>query len=168
MIKRILGIVSWSYLIVLVLLVLIFVAPRIVGIHPYVVTSGSMIPKYKVGSLIYVKKVPTDNIKIGDTITFYMGDTKVVATHEVYDIDLENKNFYTQGINNKDEEGNILHDALPVSFNKYIGKPIYTIPKLGSLNKAVTSKVGISIITVLTIGILIPSFLIERKEKNEK
>ncbi len=127
-----------------------------------------MYPKYKVGSLIYVKKTNANDIKVGDAITFYMGNTKVVATHEVYDIDKENQNFYTQGINNTDEEGNILHDALPVSFSKYIGKPIYTVPKLGNLNRKITSKAGISIIAILTVGILIPSFLIERKEKNAK
>ncbi len=165
MIKKIFGIITWVVLTIELVLVLIFVAPRLIGLHPYVVTSGSMSPKYKVGSLIYVKKTPVNDIKVGDAITFYMGNTKVVATHEVYSIDKENQQFYTQGINNKDDEGNILHDALPVSFDGYIGKPIYNIPKLGNLNKMITSKIGISIITILTIGILIPSFVIEGKEK---
>lgn len=147
------------------LLVLAFNVPNLFNIKPYIVTSGSMEPEYPVGSLIYVKKSQTSDINIGDVITFYMQSSNIVATHEVYDIDKENKLFKTQGINNLDSDGNIIHDATPVSFNSLIGKPILCIPYLGYMNKYITNKPGLYIVIGLTILVILVSFLLEKQEK---
>ena len=163
----------WNILIILVLiieavLVIMFTAPNLFGIKPFVVTSGSMKPKYEVGSLIYVKKVDANKIKKGDAITFYMSNSNIVATHEVYLIDKENKLFRTYGINNKDENGNIIKDANPVKFNNLIGKPIFTIPYLGYVNRYVTTKPGIYVVILVTFFIIGISFLIDNKKENKK
>ena len=122
-----------------------------------------MLPKYPIGSLIYVQKTEPEEIKEKDVITFYMQNSKVVATHEVYKIDQDKKLFYTQGINNKDNQGNIIHDASPVAFDHLIGTPIYCIPKLGYINKIITTKPwGVILITLILI---IGSFLLEKLEK---
>ncbi len=120
-----------------------------------------MEPLYPVGSLLYVKKTDTDEIKVGDAITFYMDEErKIIATHQVYEIDKENKEFKTQGINNKDEEGNIIHDANPVKFSQVIGKPEKSIKKLGYINRIITTPPWIYLILLFTIFIiLINSFL---------
>ena len=118
-----------------------------------------MEPKYHVGSLIYVKK---------DAITFYMPSSKIVATHEVYEIDNTNKLFKTQGINNLDENGSIIHDATPIPFDNLVGRPILCIPYLGYINKYVTKSPGLYIVIGLTILIIIISFLFEGKEGEEK
>ena len=146
-----------------IILVGLFTVPRIWKITPYVVTSGSMLPKYPIGSLIYVQQELPDKIKEGDVITFYMKNSKVVATHEVYKIDQDKKLFYTQGINNKDDKGKIIHDAEPVAFDHLIGTPIYCVPKLGFINKIITTKPwGVILIT---ITLIIGSFLLEKIEK---
>lgn len=146
-------------------LVVLFCVPKFINIKPYVVSSGSMIPKYQVGSLIYVKKIDPKYLKIGDPITFYMDDDKTVATHEIYKIDIENKLFYTQGINNKDNEGNIIHDAKPVGFSNLIGKPIFCIPYLGFINRIITTSPGINIIIVFTIIVILISYMLDKKQK---
>ena len=79
-----------------------FVIPRAFKVYPYAVTSGSMEPKYKVNSIIYVKKTSPDNIKVGDSITTFHLSEDLIATHEVYKIDKTKKLFYTRGINNKE------------------------------------------------------------------
>ncbi len=127
-----------------------------------------MEPDYPVGSLIYVKKIDYNNIKVGDVITFYMTDSDIVATHEVYEIDEINKQFKTQGINNIDSNGNIIHDANPVSFDNLIGTPIYCIPYLGYINKFITKSPGLYIVIGITLFVVIISFLFEKKEGEEK
>ena len=144
-----------------------FTVPNIFGIKPFVVTSGSMEPKYHVGSLIYVKKMNFNEIKKGDAITFYMSNSNIVATHEVYLIDKENKLFRTYRINNKEENGNIIKDVNPVKFNNLIGKPIFTISYLGYVNRYITKKPGIYIVVFVTLFIVGISFIIDKKEKKE-
>lgn len=108
------SIISTIVLAVLVILLIAFGGVRLFGLTPYMVTSGSMEPEYPVGSLIYVKEVPPEQIDVGDVITFRLTDGQTVATHQVYEADRAQEEFRTQGINNRDSEGNILHDAEPV------------------------------------------------------
>ena len=111
------SIISTIVLAVLVILLIAFGGVRLFGLTPYMVTSGSMEPEYPVGSLIYVKEVPPEQIDVGDVITFRLTDGQTVATHQVYEADRAQEEFRTQGINNRDSEGNILHDAEPVKMN---------------------------------------------------
>lgn len=129
------------------LLVAAFLIPRVFGIQIYMVTSGSMEPEYPVGSLIYVQKADPEDIQTGDTITFIMpGSDNTVATHQVREIDSENGQVYTQGINNRDQDGNILPDAAPVPYSSIIGKPIFCVPVLGYINRFCTTSPGIYVI----------------------
>lgn len=146
-----------------IVLVILFLGPKLFGINTFVVTSGSMEPMYPVGSLIYVKKVNPEEIKVEDTITFYMNNSKIIATHQVYEIDEENEQFKTQGINNKDNKGNIIHDAEPVGFSKLIGKPILCIKYLGYINRFITQAPGIYIVFVATLIIILINYILERK-----
>ena len=130
----------------------------------FVVTSGSMEPLYPTGSLIYVKNIDPEEVVENDTITFYMENSQIIATHQVYEIDKENKNFKTQGINNKDEHGNIIHDATPVQFSSLIGKPVLCIKYLGYINRLITTPPGIYYIIMFTIFIILIYHIIEKKE----
>ena len=146
-----------------IVLVILFLGPKLFGINTFVVTSSSMEPIYPVGSLIYVKKVNPEEIKVEDTITFYMNNSKIIATHQVYEIDEENEQFKTQGINNKDNKGNIIHDAEAVGFSKLIGKPILCIKYLGYINRFITQAPGIYIVFVATLIIILINYILERK-----
>ena len=79
---------GWSIFTTLLLiaaavLVALFALPRLFGMQLYVVTSGSMEPKYPVGSLLYVQEVEPEDLKVGDAITFLMEDSDSAATHEI-------------------------------------------------------------------------------------
>ena len=125
------SIISTIVLAVLVILLIAFGGVRLLGLTPYMVTSGSMEPEYPVGSLIYVKEVPPEQIDVGDVITFRLTDGQTVATHQVYEADRAQEEFRTQGINNRDSDGNILHDAEPVKYTSVLGCPVTVIPYLG-------------------------------------
>jgi len=156
-----------------IILIIVFYVPTIFGLKTYVVTSGSMEPMYPVGSLIYVKNIQFNEVKENDVITFYMEDTDIVATHQVYEIDQVNKNFKTQGINNKDETGEIIKDVLPVKSSSLIGKPIVCIKYLGFVNRFITSQFILPLILILTAILVMIYYFIEKimegkYEKREK
>lgn len=166
--KKVWNAILWFIIIIEVILVILFTVPNLFNIKPYVVTSGSMEPKYKVGSMIYVMRVDPSKIEVGDTITFYMKGSKIVATHEVYEIDRVNQMFRTQGINNFDEDGKIMHDVTPVDYGNVIGKPILCIPYLGYVNNYITRAPGLYIVIGITIFVVFISFLLEKKKVGGK
>lgn len=149
--KKLINMITTVIIFLLVVLLLLLNVTKLFGIMPYAVTSGSMRDLYPVGSLIYVKKVDPQDIVVGDSITFNK-DNNVVATHQVYEIDEVTREFKTQGINNVDTNGQIIHDASPVSFDSLIGKPVFCIPFLGYVNVLLAN--SFAKITVIGIAVV--------------
>lgn len=132
MFKKFLTIIENFIFILLIFLIIAFGGVRLIGYTPYAVTSGSMTPKYPVGSIVYVKDIPPDKLQVGDDISFYLGeDRKTIATHRIGEINRKERYVHTYGINNKDSHGNRINDAAPVGFDYIIGKVRFSIPKLG-------------------------------------
>lgn len=122
--KRIWDIASTTLVVLVVIFAVLLVGVRLFDVQVYSVISGSMEPKYPVGSLIYVKSVDPSEIEVGDVITYVLpNDTP--STHRVVGIDEENQHFYTKGDANKIEDG------APVHFKNLIGTPVFKIPYLG-------------------------------------
>ena len=69
MLKKICGFLSGVLLIVLAVLAGILIIPKVMGYEEMAVLTGSMEPNYPVGSLIFVKEVDPENLKVGDVIT---------------------------------------------------------------------------------------------------
>ena len=136
-----------------VLLAVLLAGVRVVGLTPFAVLSGSMEPSYHVGSLIYVKKAAPENIRVGDPITFVLNEDLLVATHRVIEIDEANQHFYTKG------DANNAPDAAPVHFNNLLGKPVFSIPKLGYVSSMLGTKKGMILAGSLTAIILILVFV---------
>ncbi len=156
--RRIWNVVLTLLLVVTLGLAAAYTGVRLFGLTPYTVTSGSMEPMYPVGSIIYVKKVPPQDVKVGDAITFYL-NRSTVATHQVWAI--EGESFRTQGIANRDGEGNILHDAVPVLFEDLIGKPVACLPYLGFLYEAIRTPAGICALVFVGAGACLASLLMD-------
>lgn len=154
-------------LILALLLVFAFVGAKFIGYTPYVVTSGSMQPLYPVGSIIYVKEVAPEDVQEGDSITFYLGED-TIATHQVWEIDTQERTFRTQGINNLDEDGEMIHDATPVSFDDLIGKPVLCVPIIGTLYGLLRTPVGLCAVAFVAILVLLVSVLTASKEETSK
>ena len=130
---------------------------RIVGFTPYAVLSGSMEPAFHVGSLIYVKSVDPEDIKVGDAITFRLSGEDTAATHRVIEIDRENQCFYTKG------DANETPDASPVPYSSVLGRAVFTVPKLGLFSSWLSSAQGkyaaISGVGLLLLFIILPEIL---------
>ena len=161
----------WNYttglaLSILIILVAVMYVPMIFKIEPLIVLSGSMEPNYPIGSMVFVKPVSSDEIEVGDTITFYVNDETLV-THRVASIDEENKCYVTKG------DANETVDASTVRFSSVIGKPIICIPKIGFFADKINHKSGkilyitaiICLVILMYIGDLIWG---EESEKGKK
>ena len=96
----------------------------------FTVVTASMqdeIPKW---SLILVRHVDLDELKIGDNITF-MRDRTSTVTHKIVDIyeDYENsgaKGYQTKGVNNMEPDNEIVLEE------SIVGKVVFTLPVIGA------------------------------------
>lgn len=91
-------------------------APLVLGYHPVVVLSGSMEPTYHVGSVIYYKAAPFEDINVGDPITFLGAEGGIMVTHRVVEKDESAKAFVTQG------DANGSRDPGRVRYTNVVGK----------------------------------------------
>lgn len=136
-ISKILNLIATLIIVVIVIVCGALVVPKVFGYKMYGILSGSMEPKYPVGSLIYVEPVEPSEIQVGDVITFKMAaESDVVATHRVVAKNDETSSFTTKGDNNQQQ------DSSPVSYERLIGRVVLCIPMLGYIAQFVQSSAG--------------------------
>lgn len=117
--------------------------------NAYVVLSGSMLPNIQIKDIVVTKKVPEEELNIGDIITFISPDTRfggISVTHRIVD------KYYneTAGIYEYKTRGdaNNVTDAVPVPNANILGKVILKIPKLGYLQDIIASKAGLILLVL--------------------
>ncbi len=119
------------------------------GLNAYIISSSSMEPTIKVGSLTLISKF--SKYKTGDIITYKTYKNKVPITHRVIKIfKLNNKYFlYLKGDNNESE------DPYPISQDEIEGKVFLVIPYVGQVKRALTSYKLIGLTIYFPAGIFI-------------
>ena len=153
--KLTLKIISNLIVIIAIILAMLLVGLKFFGFQIYTVVSGSMEPTYHVGSLIYVREVDTNTLKVKDPITFKLGDN-TIATHRIVEIvpneqDSTKYSFRTKGDANEDIDANLVEP------NKVLGKALFTVPYLGYLATYIQSYPGnmVAICTAIALIILV-------------
>ena len=137
----------------------------------FTVASGSMVPKYKIGDVLFSKDVEASKVKVGDAIT-YLGKTGDVAnkviTHEVVKIDKDKDGkyiFHTKGLTNLVEDPIVYEDQL-------YGKVIHKAILLSFVYKVISSPIGFYAFIIIPIMYIIGSEIVasalERKEEELK
>ena len=126
MLNKVLSIITTVVLIVSIIVIVLLGGVRFIGFTPYGVTSGSMEPKYKVGSVVYVRHVEPETLKEGDVITFRISEDEL-ATHRIIRVErtAAGLQFWTKG------DANSISDGSPVAAGNVVGKVYFTIPVLG-------------------------------------
>lgn len=163
--KKIYHILTSLILVILIALAAILFLPKLLGMTPLAVLSGSMEPTYHVGSLIYVKDADPQDVQIGDPITFKISDDTMV-THRVVAIDTEAQTFQTKGDANDNVDGGA------VAYENLVGKPVFTIPYMGYLAVYANTTTGmivmVTVILVILILTFLPDFLMKDDDEEEK
>ena len=130
------------------------------GIVPYVVLSGSMEPTIQTGSLCFVnKKAKYNNIKTNDIIAYKMKDGTLV-THRV--VSITSEGIETQGDKNNTSDG------FSTNPNNFLGKNIFSIPKLGFAIREMQTTTGKIIVVTTAVVILMASFLMDDTKRKSR
>ena len=165
-IKTIWNAATTVLVVIVVLIAVLLVGVRLVGIRPYTVLSGSMEPTYHVGSLIYVKNVDPFELEAGDVIT-YMLDEDTLSTHRIVEVVSDEEDsgvvrFMTKGDANDTVDGSLVH------YKNVVGKPIFSIPKLGYVANYIQNPPGtyiaIAMGAILLLLVFIPDLFDDEEE----
>ncbi len=150
----------------MVILAALLVGSRLFGFHVFSVLSGSMEPTYHVGSVIFVRPTPAEQIQVGQPITFLIDDN-VTATHRVVEIlpgeaDPSELFFRTKG------DANTAADGTPVYWKNVVGVPVYSIPYLGYAVNYVQHPPGLYVAIAAIAVLLLAMFLPEIFRKDDE
>jgi len=121
----------------------------------YVILTGSMEPIIKPGDAVVIRRVPEDEIAVGDVVTYRSTDSSyygILITHRVVNIQEENGNkvYVMKG------DHNPTVDRSSVLSSQVYGKVVMRIPKIGYLKSFLASSYGwIIAVVVPSLGIII-------------
>ncbi|MBE5786374.1 MAG: signal peptidase I [Clostridiales bacterium] len=168
--KKMLKTITTLMVVVAILFAFFISGIRIFGVQVYGVLSGSMEPTYKVGSLIYVKKVDHNSLEVNDVITFRMNGGKTVATHRIVEKVPSETNpneyqFRTKG------DANDHTDSELVGKNNLIGKVVFSVPALGHVAEYIQNPPGIYVailVSALMIGFVFYTDKMTNGKKGEQ
>jgi len=125
-------------LLVIALAVALIVVPKATGSIPLTVLTSSMEPGYPPGTLIIVRPVDPNDLRLGDVITYQMQSGKPgVITHRIIAINsssVGDRTFQLKGDNNSEP------DADEVLAEQVQGRLWYSVPFIGYVNNAVNGK----------------------------
>lgn len=167
--RTIINSITWFLIFIVLVLAILLAGVRLLGFGVYTVLSGSMEPYIHVGSLVYVKEVPLNQmhtIRVGDDITF-MADETTVVTHRVIEVDEDDGvyRFHTKGTNNTNADVN------PVHMNNVIGTVNFTVPYLGYVANFIQNPPGMYIAIafgcVLLLLVFLPDILFPKTKDEE-
>lgn len=152
-ISRILVIIGSVILVASLLATIGLVAPRLFGIMPYTVLTGSMEPAVPVGSLVYVQDASGDSLNKGDIVTFSKaasGDGAATAvTHRVESNNKAKSELTTKG------DANDAADPQAVPYANILGKVVLTVPVVGSFVASLDTWNGKVAMIAIVLGGLI-------------
>lgn len=136
--------------------------PSILGYKLFSVLSESMSPTMDKGSLLIVKELDAQDIKVNDVITFRNGSSQTLTTHRVKEILNSDKvSFITQG------DANNVADAQPVDGNLIVGKVMFSTPYLGATLEFIRENIKF-VLGALFLIVIITSMPSKSKNKKEQ
>ncbi len=125
-----------------------FLAPHF-GWRVDAVFSGSMEPELKVGGMVVTRPVAAQDIKAGDTITFYSPLNNQLTSHRVIAVeDGSSPNFRTKGDANEDA------DPFIVPGENVMGKVCFHLPYFGYAAQFIKTPLGL-LLTLCLPGLII-------------
>ena len=149
----------------IIALTVLLLCLHFLGMRTYTVLSGSMEPVISTGSLIFVFPAKLENLKVGDMVTYGLGDNRTV-THRIVSVAYKDNErwFQTKGDANEAVDGGL------VSGHRIVGKVVFTIPAGGYVVESFRSDRGLLfgfVIVVVGIFLMWPGNMSD-KTKNRR
>ncbi len=152
--KKTFKVIRWILTCILVFILVLTILQKVTNnkialgnVYIFQVVSESMLPKYRAGDVIVVKKQAANTLKIGDDIT-YLGEKNelkgLTITHRIINIRKEKEKYFftTKGTANEFEDPEIIED------NVY-GKVIYHTVLFSLIGRAMTNTILYYLIFVI-------------------
>lgn len=145
------SVITWTSVVMMLFFIVIAIVPRIVGLTPYIVMSGSMEPVISTGSVAYVDKSDTEH-ETGDIIAYEVGNGQAVV-HRI--IGYGDTGYVVKG------DANDTQDMQEVRPNQLLGSYVGDIPYVGYfMVEFVNHTISFGIVTlpaavVVMIGLII-------------
>jgi len=130
----------------------LIIVPKATGARPLTVLSGSMTGTYDIGDVVIVKPVDTEQLAVGDVITFQpTSDDPTLTTHRIVAMSFgsEGQQFVTQG------DANNAADLSPIKPEQVQGKVWYSVPLVGYASVWMASGWMRTATDVIAIGLLL-------------
>ena len=124
-------------------------SPSVFGYSFYYVLTESMEPEIMAGDMILCKVTDTDDLQVGDVITYNgeVGEMKgKIITHKI--IEINEGTFVTQGV------ANDIPDP-PIKAKQILSRYVATIPLAGEVFSIINSKIGFILLIITPLGMLI-------------
>lgn len=140
--------------------------PSFGNIVPMVVLTDSMYPEIKSGDMIFLKKIDTKKLKVGDIVTFFdpNGKGSTTITHRIVEITEVNDKiaFKTKG----DANNNI--DKSVVLADDVIGIYRTRIPGVGNISMFLSTTSGMIVCIAIPLVLFVGYDAISRRKYNKK
>lgn len=149
------GISAGLLIVVLAVATLAVIIPFATGSQGYNILTDSMRPAYPPGTLVIVKPVKAEDLRLGDVVTYQVtsGDPTVI-THRIIATTLStsgNRSFTTMGDNNA------VADPQPISEEQIRGRVWYALPWVGILSSARQNSAYGLLIPIAGFGLILYS-----------
>lgn len=147
---------------VVIAAVVLLISPMIFGNRPMVVLSGSMEPTYEVGSLVYMKETPFEELEVGDVITYGESEDGLVS-HRIVNISKISGTVITRGDANDVDDPEITADKIKGRINSKL-----YVPFAGYALQTIRKPMVIAGLAIILIVKILMDFLIKEDGSKTK
>lgn len=139
--------------------------PMVFGVSPVIVLSGSMVPVFRAGDMIFLKEVDPATLQIDDIICYFAEGKETAVTHKIVEIQEQDgqRVFITKG------DANNVEDRIAVTYDMVQGK--YTgfyIAGLGDLAIFLQSTAGMVVCIVCPLLLIVLWDVVRRMVSSRK
>lgn len=163
LLSKIFSLLGLTVSVIVLIVAAAFIAPKFVGIMPYIVKSGSMEPQIHTGAVAFID-TRDKNVAVGDVITYKIGEagSEKYVTHRI--VGEKPDGYVTKG------DANEVEDANCVKQEQIVGTYRYSIPHAGRLfaQKSKVTLVAIFWVILLNAMSMIVSAMAGKAEEEER
>ena len=159
--KAICNILTGILIAALLLLAATFFVPKLMGGESLAVLSGSMEPVIPVGSIVVAMPVDSNELEVGDVVTYRLTEDTLV-THRIVEINISEGTITTKG------DANEVNDSNPVLFENVVGRVKFHLPLAGYISIYIRTPLGIAGICAVVFVMIILLYLPELFKPEEK
>lgn len=163
LLSKIFSLLGLTVSVIVLIVAAAFIAPKFVGIMPYIVKSGSMEPQIHTGAVAFID-TRDKNVAVGDVITYKIGEagSEKYVTHRI--VGEKPDGYVTKG------DANEVEDANCVKQEQIVGTYRYSIPHAGRLfaQKSKVTFVAIFWVILLNAMSMIVSAMAGKAEEEER